>query len=97
MPIPLPVLLLLLQPAVTAAIAAAAPTASATGVCMHTEDAAVAAKLVVGAAIGDGAEAQQAQRAGAHDAGLARHVQVAPAWGVGWVVSAGVGVGGLEA
>lgn len=46
---------------------------------MHRQDGAVAAKLVVGAAESDGAEAQQAQRTSAHDAGLAGDVKVAPA------------------
>ena len=48
---------------------------------VHAENAAVAPKLVVGAAVGHAAEAKQAQRARAHDAGFAGHIQVTAAGG----------------
>lgn len=56
-------------------------SAAAAAACsfVHAEDAAVASKLGVGAAKGDGCKVQQAECTGTHDAGLTGDVQVAPA------------------
>ena len=105
------------SPTGRAAIAAAADSAVVGGGggpagsaprAVHAENAAVAPKLVVGAAVGHAAEAKQAQRARAHDAGFAGHIQVTAAggrWSRWWsarvalaaqAARGGVGGGGVQ-
>ena len=56
-----------------------APATTTAALLVYGQDGAVAAELVIAAAKGDACEAQQGQRGRAHDAWLARHVEVAAA------------------
>mmetsp|Transcript_1974 Transcript_1974/g.4883 ORF Transcript_1974/g.4883 Transcript_1974/m.4883 type:complete len:256 (-) Transcript_1974:57-824(-) len=56
----------------------ACPPAGAAARAGNVQHGAAAAKLVVATAVDDATDCERGQRAGAHDAGLARHVQRAP-------------------